>query len=320
MSRDYQTIESELIDETTNYQSSFKKIKYIIFSILTIPFIIYLFIILPTQETERINLPRLNKFDKLSKPLTKTNERLIIIGDVHGSLKPLKNLIEKVEFNNEMDQVILLGDYLSKGPDSIGVLDYAMENGFKGILGNHELSILAKYQGSKNLYFQDDDLYNLTKKTIDGPKKIDKEIMIAKKLTPEHINYITSMPIFLELGLVSSFTNHENKWNSPINGIASHLGINIDKKTIENQKIMDQLQLNKYWFKDYNNYEKTIDKKHRNIIFYGHYAGLGLNLNKYSKGLDSGCVYGGELTAMVIYIEKEHDELVYKHDVVSVKC
>ncbi|KAK9753833.1 hypothetical protein K7432_017929 [Basidiobolus ranarum] len=34
-------------------------------------------------------------------------------------------------------------------------------------------------------------------------------------------------------------------------------------------------------------------------IVYGHQASLGLNIKEYSKGLDTGCVYGGQLTAMI---------------------
>lgn len=45
---------------------------------------------------------------------------------------------------------------------------------------------------------------------------------------------------------------------------------------------------------------------------YGHYAAKGLDIRKYSKGLDSNCVRGGRLSAYVIGKKKE--------ELVSVSC
>jgi len=51
----------------------------------------------------------------------------------------------------------------------------------------------------------------------------------------------------------------------------------------------------------------------RTTIIYGHDSKRGLNIQKYSKGLDSSCLKGGELTALVI---DEHGS----QKIVSVKC
>ena len=69
--------------------------------------------------------------------------RKIAVTDIHGCLKTFKALIEhQVEFTKN-DELYLLGDYIDRGPDSKGVLDYIMnldEAGYtvKCLRGNHE--------------------------------------------------------------------------------------------------------------------------------------------------------------------------------------
>lgn len=48
-------------------------------------------------------------------------------------------------------------------------------------------------------------------------------------------------------------------------------------------------------------------------VIYGHDASSGLNIKKYTKGLDSGCVQGGKLTALVV-------EDGGKQSILQVKC
>ena len=75
------------------------------------------------------------------------NGRLIIVGDVHGMKNELVKLLDKVQFDRDMDHLILAGDMISKGPDSAGVLDLVMELGASAVRGNHEDRILLAYAG-----------------------------------------------------------------------------------------------------------------------------------------------------------------------------
>jgi serine/threonine protein phosphatase 1 len=68
--------------------------------------------------------------------------RIFTIGDTHGCLKTLNAMLEKIDFTTD-DQLIALGDYVDRGPDSKGVIDrlrklkqagYAVEM----LRGNHE--------------------------------------------------------------------------------------------------------------------------------------------------------------------------------------
>ncbi|KAI3335474.1 Metallo-dependent phosphatase [Ustulina deusta] len=76
-----------------------------------------------------------------------TPRRLIIIGDVHGHLKALEALLQKAEFSvSRGDTVIFAGDMVNKGPDSAGVVAFAMRIGAYAVRGNHEDRVLRAWE------------------------------------------------------------------------------------------------------------------------------------------------------------------------------
>ena len=77
--------------------------------------------------------------------------RRIAISDVHGCCKTFIRLLEKQVNLTPKDELYLLGDYIDRGPDSKGVLDYIFwlkEQGYfvKCLLGNHEDMMLKSIQ------------------------------------------------------------------------------------------------------------------------------------------------------------------------------
>jgi bis(5'-nucleosyl)-tetraphosphatase (symmetrical) len=74
---------------------------------------------------------------------------LYLIGDVQGCDAPLARLLEKIDFSPSRDTLFLLGDLVNRGPDSAGVLRRLMGYGDSArcLLGNHDLSLLAVAQG-----------------------------------------------------------------------------------------------------------------------------------------------------------------------------
>ena len=71
------------------------------------------------------------------------NEKCWIIPDIHGCSKTLKSLIETQIKPSSSDELIFLGDYIDRGPDSKGVIDYIMllqkkEYRIRLLKGNHE--------------------------------------------------------------------------------------------------------------------------------------------------------------------------------------
>jgi hypothetical protein len=73
-------------------------------------------------------------------------KRLIIVGDVHGMRTELQRLLRQIKFDKkEGDHLILTGDMISKGPDSAGVVQMAMDLGASAVRGNHEDRVLLAH-------------------------------------------------------------------------------------------------------------------------------------------------------------------------------
>ncbi len=68
-------------------------------------------------------------------------KRTLVISDIHGELTLFEELLQTAGYNPDQDQLILLGDYIDRGPDSKRVLEKVMElkdGGAVVLKGNHE--------------------------------------------------------------------------------------------------------------------------------------------------------------------------------------
>lgn len=66
----------------------------------------------------------------------------------------------------------------------------------------------------------------------------------------------------------------------------------------------------------WNHYQARLEPHQRSTVIYGHDSKRGLSINTYSKGLDTGCLKGGQLTALVI----EGGRTGAKQTIVQVDC
>jgi hypothetical protein len=64
--------------------------------------------------------------------------RTIVVGDVHGCLEELDELLRLVEFRPGFDRLVFVGDLIDRGPDSVGVVRRARELRARSVAGNHE--------------------------------------------------------------------------------------------------------------------------------------------------------------------------------------
>jgi hypothetical protein len=64
--------------------------------------------------------------------------RTLVIGDVHGCLEELDALLRTLEYDQGRDRLVLLGDLLDRGPDGLGVVRRARELCAESVCGNHE--------------------------------------------------------------------------------------------------------------------------------------------------------------------------------------
>jgi diadenosine tetraphosphatase ApaH/serine/threonine PP2A family protein phosphatase len=200
--------------------------------------------------------------------------RTIFIGDIHGCLDELNRLLEKISYNPDSDIIYSVGDFVNRGPDSRGVFLKLKEIGCRLVLGNHEYYIKQHIQ--KN-----------NKKVIEHCQKIFTNIY------DDFVSYIFQIPLYIE---TDDF-------------ILVHAGIDPRKKLLSNQnaKILTSVRtLNPLtgkidqpdgqpWFENY-----TGSK----LIVFGHWAQLEGVIKPNVIGLDTGCVYGKKLSAL-IYPEKK---------------
>lgn len=76
---------------------------------------------------------------------------LYLIGDVQGCDRALQRLLDKISFSASRDTLYLLGDLVNRGPDSLAVLRRLMRYGAAAhcLLGNHDLHLLAVAHGAR---------------------------------------------------------------------------------------------------------------------------------------------------------------------------
>lgn len=74
---------------------------------------------------------------------------LYCIGDLQGCDAPFARLLQKIDFSPSRDTLYLLGDLVNRGPDSLAVLRrlQALGDAAQCLLGNHDLHLLALWQG-----------------------------------------------------------------------------------------------------------------------------------------------------------------------------
>ncbi|RJX37626.1 serine/threonine protein phosphatase [Paenibacillus pinisoli] len=77
--------------------------------------------------------------------------RTIMISDIHGCIEPFERLLEKVKYVPEQDRLILLGDYVDKGPQSREAVDAVMrlvqQHGAIALRGNHDQRLVDFVRG-----------------------------------------------------------------------------------------------------------------------------------------------------------------------------
>src|SRR5271169_6617997 len=83
--------------------------------------------------------------------------RLIAVGDIHGCHAEFAEMLDVLELKDG-DRLVLLGDLVNRGPDSVKVIDLARAAGSISLLGNHELRLLRFRKTGDNKYIKERDL------------------------------------------------------------------------------------------------------------------------------------------------------------------
>lgn len=86
------------------------------------------------------------------------------IGDLHGCYDELQRLLERIEFDAERDRLWFVGDLVNRGPDSLACVRFVRDLGERAVCvpGNHDLHLLAAAAGVRGVRTKDtfDDILN----------------------------------------------------------------------------------------------------------------------------------------------------------------
>ncbi len=121
--------------------------------------------------------------------------RNIAISDIHGCCKTFKALVENHVKLTKEDHLYLLGDYIDRGPDSKGVIDYIFklkEDGFQvtATKGNHEQMLLRAIDGDTNQpWYQ-----NGARMTLRSFEATHED-----NIPTEYIDFIKELKFYIEL-------------------------------------------------------------------------------------------------------------------------
>lgn len=227
--------------------------------------------------------------------------RVIVVGDVHGCLDELKELLAACNYDRATDRLVMAGDLVDRGPDSPGVVRYVMSLDAECVAGNHEDKLLRRY---KHLLRKRSNPQYVVPMRPD----LEQEWSIQNML-PSELDWLAGLPTYVNL--------------PDYNAVVVHAGM-APGRTVERQqrevltmmRFMDtqthrmlplempgfrQPKNSVYWTEQY---DGDVD------VFFGHNV-VGRDDPKVWErpngarcyGLDTGCCFGGKLTACVLTLD-----------------
>ncbi|CAG8468982.1 11663_t:CDS:2 [Ambispora gerdemannii] len=239
-----------------------------------------------------------------------SDKRLIFIGDVHGALKELDALLEKLDFSPTNDHLIFTGDLCAKGSDSLGVLRRVRELGASSVRGNHDDKVV-RWKGFLKSLEVDNKEFEVNSVPKDLKIGTEHESM-ARDITEDLYETLLSFPLILDIPEYNLYVVHAGLLPDIPLTDQSPFDIMNMRNVKSDGTPTKQKHKGRGWF-DLWNQAQSQSGNPRTII-YGHDASRGLHIKKYTIGLDSGCGSGRELTALIWNKDRS------KCKFVSVKC
>lgn len=250
------------------------------------------------------------------------------IGDLQGCFEPLQRLLDKIDFNPKQDTLWLAGDLINRGPQSLECLRFVKDLGDSAVsvLGNHDLHLLAVYYTFKPTKKNDtlDEVLNaedgeellfwlrqqplihydaarnwcMTHAGIPPMWSIEKAVSLASEV--QEALLVDHLELFRQM-----YGNQPDIWDDELEGY-DRLRIIINYLT--RMRFIDhQGRLNLAakegldsapdsflpWFKHPERQAQDTQ------LLFGHWAALeGITNTDKVWALDTGCVWGGRLTAL----------------------
>jgi len=248
------------------------------------------------------------------------------IGDIHGCFETLKRLLKRIAFDPRQDRLWLVGDLVNRGPRSLEVLRWAVELDGRNVivLGNHDLHLLARAAGVAEAKKRDtleavlaapdrDDLLRWLRSRPFVHRE-DGFLLVHAGLFPswspddaERLAREVEARLRSDDGpslLARGDQKTAERWQHGLTGVERErvaLAGFVRLRTLdENERLCPEFSGPPRqaprgclpWF--------SVDGRRSAgaTVIFGHWAALGLLLEKGIAALDTGCVWGRELTAL----------------------
>ncbi|TJX14584.1 serine/threonine protein phosphatase [Tissierella creatinini] len=201
--------------------------------------------------------------------------RKFVIGDIHGCYEDLQELLGKIKPDLRKDKIIFLGDYIDRGKDSYSVIKLLKglqekhgKNHIVLLRGNHEQMAIDNIEGG---YYRS---FNGFDTTVRDFKRNNESIA-------DYLDFFQSLPLY-----------HEDEDFIYVHG-GIKPGVSIDQ-----QSESDLLWIREEFYDSKTSFEKPVIFGHTPTH---HLTGAWVPFIKEDRvGIDTGCVYGGHLTAIEI--------------------
>ncbi len=199
--------------------------------------------------------------------------KIFAIGDIHGCIDKLRTLLGMIQLDWDKDLMVFLGDYVDRGPDSRGViellLDLKKEHADRLIFlkGNHEWMFTQFLMGEEHDLF----LRNGGRKTLESYSVEKDKIEIPQN----HRDFLDHLDLYFETD----------------DYIFVHAGMR-PYISISEQSPEDLLWIRSHFLKSSYDWGKR--------VIFGHTPFFVPLIEANKVGIDTGAVYGGRLTCLVL--------------------
>lgn len=266
------------------------------------------------------------------------------IGDIQGCYHAFMALLTRLSFNPSRDQLRLVGDLINRGSGSLEVLRWCYQHpsSIKVVLGNHDLHALAVAHALKKAHKSDtlqaimhapdrDELLNWLRHQplliADVDELQSSYAVVHAGLLPQWtlqsaLGYAREVEAALQapdypIFLANMYGNEPNSWQENLSGIHR---LKVITNAMTRMRICTASGAMEFAFKGklpdvpegYTPWFNVPNRQSKNVpIYCGHWSALGISRSHNVISLDTGCLWGGQLSAICIETgvisQVEHD-------------
>lgn len=230
-----------------------------------------------------------------------SNGRIIVIGDVHGCLNELIGLVNKVGFTpGGSDRCIIVGDLVDRGPYSVDTVKWCKANDIEVVIGNHD---------DKYVRYHEHELKKWNNPKYKNPMTLsqDKSVIYSDLVETGLIPWLAHLPSWIFLEDYNAYIVHagllpDNQSKLEFHPRRAHL-----YSRFFHEQTNKMLALTTEHVQPNNSVHWTELYRGNENIIYGHHSFsfhtpkvITHESNARTIGIDTGCCFGGNLTALVL--------------------